>query len=264
MRDIGRERQREIFLSGLAGARPVVPTDARLLEARARAVMSAEAFAYVAGGAGLERTMDANRAAFDRWRIVPRMLRDVSTRDLGVELFGAKLPAPLLLAPIGVLEMAHREADLAVARAAAALGVPMIFSGQASVAKGILAVEDARRAVESGVNGVIVSNHGGRQVDGTVGALDALPDVCEAIDGRIPVLFDSGIRTGADVFKALALGARAVLLGRPYVYGLGVAGEAGVRDVVRNLLAEFDLTMGLAGCRSVAEITRDLLFRNDE
>lgn len=413
MRDIGRERQREIFLSGLAGARPVVPTDARLLEARARALMSAEAFAYVAGGAGLERTMLANRAAFDRWRIVPRMLRDVSARELGVELFGAKLPAPVLLAPIGVLEMAHRDADLAVARAAAALGVPMIFSSQASVAmescagvmgaaprwfqlywsqddalvenfvrraeacgcgaivltldttmlgwrprdlnlgylpflrgkgiaqytsdpvfraslaspmpeageaprpkltlrtllalaemaragasraavqrfvatysrpsltwkdlswlrkrtklplllKGILAGEDARRAVESGVNGVIVSNHGGRQVDGAVGALDALPDVCEAIDGRIPVLFDSGIRSGADVFKALALGARAVLLGRPYVYGLGVAGEAGVRDVVRNLVAEFDLTMGLAGCRSVAEITRDVLSRNDE
>lgn len=413
MRDIGRERQREIFLQGVSGARPVVPTDARLLEARARAVMSAEAFAYVAGGAGLERTMAANRAAFDRWRIVPRMLRDVSARELGVELFGTKLPAPVLLAPIGVLEMAHRDADLAVARAAAALGLPMIFSAQASVAmetcagvmgaaprwfqlywskddalvesfvrraeacgcgaivltldttmlgwrprdlnlgylpflrgkgiaqytsdpvfraslatpmpeagaaprpkltlrtllalaemaragasraavqrfvatysrpsltwkdlawlrkrtklplllKGILAGADARRGVESGVNGVIVSNHGGRQVDGAVGALDALPDVCEAIDGRIPVLFDSGIRTGADVFKALALGARAVLLGRPYVYGLGVAGEAGVREVVRNLVAEFDLTMGLAGCRSVAEITRDLLFRNDQ
>lgn len=99
MRDIGPERQREIFLQGVSGARPAAPTDARLLEARARAVMSAEAFAYVAGGAGLERTMAANRAAFDRWRIVPRMLRDVSARELGVELFGAKLPAPVLLAP---------------------------------------------------------------------------------------------------------------------------------------------------------------------
>lgn len=411
MRDIGRERQREIYLQGISRA-PVVPTDAGVLEARARAAMSAEAFAYVAGGAGLERTMAANRAAFDRWRVVPRMLRDVSTRELDVELFGARLPAPVMLAPIGVLEMAHREADLAVARAAARLRVPFVFSNQASVAmevcaaamgdaprwfqlywskddalvesfvrraeacgcgaivltldttmlgwrprdldlgylpflrgkgmaqytsdpvfrasldtpppdprrptpprltirallalfqlarsgasraavqrfvatysrpsltwkdlawlrqrtklplllKGILAAEDARRAVEADVDGVIVSNHGGRQVDGAVGALDALPDVCEAIDGRIPVLCDSGIRTGADILKALALGARAVLLGRPYVYGLAIAGEAGVRDVVRNLVAEFDLTMGLAGCRSVAEITRDLLVRDE-
>ena len=95
--------------------------------------MSPEAFAYIAGGAGLEETMRVNRDAFDRLRIVPRVLRDVSTRDTSVELFGRRLPGPFLLAPIGVLEMAHREADLAVARAAAAKGVPMIFSNQASV-----------------------------------------------------------------------------------------------------------------------------------
>ncbi len=410
-------RQVAVFLQGVAGRKPRVPVDPARLEGRAREVMSPQAFAYVAGGAGRERTMAANRAAFDRWRIVPRVLRDVSARDTSVELFGVRLPAPVLLAPIGVLELAHRQADRGVARAAAALGIPMIFSNQASapmeacaavmgaaprwfqlywsksdalvesfvrraeacgcgaivltldttmlgwrprdldlgylpflrgmglaqytsdpvfraslaeplpgeaarapltlsslrafaqltarypgplldklrrgtpraavqrfvatysrpsltwddlptlrrltrlplLLKGILAAEDARRAVEAGMDGVIVSNHGGRQVDGAVAALDALPGVVAAVGGRVPVLFDSGVRTGADVFKALALGARAVLLGRPYAYGLALAGETGVREVVENLMAEFELTMGLAGCRAVGEIDRDTL-----
>ncbi|HWE43044.1 MAG TPA: alpha-hydroxy-acid oxidizing protein, partial [Gemmatimonadaceae bacterium] len=130
---MGPERQRRIFLDGVAGRRPAIPVDAARLEDAARAVMSAEAFAYVAGGAGAERTMAANREAFERWRIVPRVLRDVSERDSSITLFGQRLPSPMLLAPIGVLEMAHRDADLAVARAAAAEGVPMIFSSQASV-----------------------------------------------------------------------------------------------------------------------------------
>ena len=107
------------------------------------------------------------------------------------------------------------------------------------------------------MNGVIVSNHGGRQVDGSIASLEALPGVVEAVEGRVPVLFDSGIRGGADIFKALALGARAVLIGRPYVYALGIAGRAGVRDLLMNLAADFDLTMGLAGCRSVADIGPD-------
>jgi lactate 2-monooxygenase len=126
--------------------------------------------------------------------------------------------------------------------------------------KGVLHPDDARRAADSGMDGVIVSNHGGRQIDGEIGALDALPAVVDAA-GVLPVLFDSGIRTGADIFKALALGARAVCIGRPYVYGLALAGEQGVAEVIRNLLAEFDLTMGLAGCRSVAELTRERLRR---
>jgi lactate 2-monooxygenase len=109
------------------------------------------------------------------------------------------------------------------------------------------------------MDGIVVSNHGGRQVDGGIATLDALPAVVEAVDGRIPVLLDSGIRSGADIFKALALGARAVLLGRPYVYGLALAGEAGVREVVTNFMADFDLTMGLAGCRSVSEIKSEML-----
>jgi lactate 2-monooxygenase len=417
---IGRRRQAEIYLRGLAGKRPAIPTDPVRLEARARRAMSAAGFAYVAGGAGMERTMAANRAAFDRWRIVPRVLRDVSQRDLSIELFGQTLPTPLLLAPIGVLELAHRQADLAVARAAAAEGVPFVFSNQASVPmeicakamgdgirwfqlywstsddlvaslvrraeaagcraivvtldttllgwrerdldlgslpflhargiaqyssdpvfraslaeplppdsntetkipanlhtlfayigmarrypggflanlrsgeprtavrrflatysrpsltwdnlaflrdvttlplllKGVLHPDDARRAVDLGLDGLIVSTHGGRQIDGEVGALDALLGVVEAVGGRVPVLFDSGIRGGADVLKALALGARAVLLGRPYAYGLAIAGETGVREVIGNVLAELDITLGLAGCASVRELTREAL-----
>ena len=113
--------------------------------------------------------------------------------------------------------------------------------------------------IDEGIDGIVVSNHGGRQVDGAIAAIDALPGVAEAVDGRAPVLLDSGVRGGADAFKALALGATAVCLGRPYVYGLAAGGEAGVREVIANFLAEFDLTMGLAGCASVAEISRDAL-----
>ncbi|HEX2191367.1 MAG TPA: lactate 2-monooxygenase [Longimicrobiaceae bacterium] len=422
--DRGRARQAGIFVAGVGGRRPAVPTHPARLEEEARRAMSPEGFAYMAGGAGTESTVRANREAFERWRIVPRMLRDVSVRDTSVELFGARLPVPLLLAPIGVLEMAHPQADLAVARAAAAEGVPMIFSNQAShpmeacaramgdaprwfqlywsrsddlvasfvrraeacgcsaivltldttmlgwrprdldlgylpflrgmgiaqytsdpvfraslaepldappaekpavnpaslaafagmvrrypgaglrerlrtgapraavqrfiatysrpsltwddlgflrdrtrlpiLLKGILHPEDARMALERGMDGVVVSNHGGRQVDGAVAALDALPGVVEAVGGRVPVLFDSGVRTGADVFRALALGATAVCLGRPYAYGLALAGADGVREVIRNVAADFDLTLGLAGCASAAGIGRESLARTGD
>jgi isopentenyl diphosphate isomerase/L-lactate dehydrogenase-like FMN-dependent dehydrogenase len=127
--------------------------------------------------------------------------------------------------------------------------------------KGILHPEDAVRAVACGMDGIIVSNHGGRQVDGAIGALDALPAVVNAVKGKIPVLFDSGIRSGADAFKALALGARAVLLGRLYLYGLAAGGEQGVREVTQNFLAELDLTMALSGHRSVAELGPAALVR---
>jgi lactate 2-monooxygenase len=127
--------------------------------------------------------------------------------------------------------------------------------------KGLLHPDDARRALEAGMDGIVVSNHGGRQVDGAIATLDALPGVLEAVDGRLPVLLDSGIRGGSDAFKALALGAAAVLLGRPYVYGLGVAGAPGVREVIQNFVADFDLTMGLAGCRSVDEVAGEALAR---
>jgi isopentenyl diphosphate isomerase/L-lactate dehydrogenase-like FMN-dependent dehydrogenase len=123
--------------------------------------------------------------------------------------------------------------------------------------KGILSAEDARRAVQMGVDGIVVSNHGGRQLDGALGAVEALPVVVDAVAERVPVLFDSGVRCGADAFKALALGARAVLIGRPYAYGLAIAGEQGVRDVIRNLVADLDLTLGLAGVASISELGRD-------
>ncbi len=385
---LGMQRQFEIYLAGLQKKKPERPIAFEAMARAAEAEMTPEAFAYVAGGAGAEDTMTANREAFRRWRIVPRMMRDVARRDLGVTLFGRRLPAPILFAPIGVLGIVHETAEVAVARAAHAVGLPMILSTVSSMpmeavaeaagettrwfqlywgrdpdftasllrraeaagfsalvvtldtkllawrerdlqgaylpflhgdglanyltdpvfraalpappeedpaaavrrfseifsdpsvtwrdlaflrehtnlpilVKGILHPDDARQALDHGVDGIIVSNHGGRQVDGALGALDALAPVAEAVRDRVPVLFDSGIRRGADVFKALALGANAVLLGRPYVYGLALGGEAGVRDVARNLAADFDLTLALCGCASVADVSRDHLVREE-
>jgi lactate 2-monooxygenase len=380
----GTARQGEIYLAGMMQHEtPVVPTRHAALEASAMAALSPEAFAYIAGGAGAETTMTANRDAFDRKRILPRMLRDVGERDTSTTLLGRPRPHPILAAPIGVQELAHPDGDLATARACAALDVPLIISNQAShsmeaiaaamggaprwfqlywgksddlvaslvrraeacgceaivvtldtallgwrcrdldlgylpfleakgiaqytsdpvfqamlgdrqsdpeaasllfmttysnpsitwerlsflrrhtalplLLKGINHPRDARLAIEHGMDGLIVSNHGGRQIDGACGALDSLAKVTAEVARRIPVLFDSGIRGGADIFKALALGASAALIGRPYVYGLAIAGEAGVAAVLRNLLAEFDLTMGLAGCRTIPDITPEML-----
>jgi lactate 2-monooxygenase len=131
------------------------------------------------------------------------------------------------------------------------------------VLKGILHPDDARRAVDEGLDGIWVSNHGGRQVDGATSTIAALPGIADAVDGRIPIVMDSGVRTGADAFKALALGATAIGIGRPYCYGLAMAGEEGVREVLDNFRADFDLTMGLAGCRSVGEIGPESLVRAD-
>jgi lactate 2-monooxygenase len=381
---LGVQRQMEIYLTGLAGQKPVRPLAPEELEAQARVVLPPEAYTYVAGGAGREDTVRANRDAFLRWRILPRLLRDVSRRDLSVILLGRRLPAPVLVAPVGVQSMLHPDAELAVARAARSLGVPMVLSSVSStpleavadtladsprwfqlywpkdpalaaslvgraeragfealvvtldtyllgwrerdlqlawlpfihgqgvanyltdpvfraalpapperdpmaaarhflavvsnaaltwddlawlrrqtrmpiLLKGILHPGDALEAVQRGVDGVIVSNHGGRQVDGAIASLDALPAVAEAVAGRTMVLFDSGIRRGADVFKALALGARAVLVGRPYCWGLATGGEQGVRDVLLNLIADFELTLGLAGCSTCAEVTSELI-----
>lgn len=130
------------------------------------------------------------------------------------------------------------------------------------IVKGIQHPEDARKAIRKGVDGIIVSNHGGRQLDGAIGALDTLEAIANAVGEQTTLLFDSGIRRGAEVFKAMALGAKAVLLGRPYVYGLAIAGEQGVKEVVSNLLADTDLTLGLAGCNSWAEVSKENLHRN--
>jgi isopentenyl-diphosphate delta-isomerase len=131
------------------------------------------------------------------------------------------------------------------------------------VLKGIQHPDDVRKAREIGVQAVVCSNHGGRQVDGAIGSLDALPGIVEAA-GDLPVLFDSGVRTGADAAKALALGAAAVLLGRPWVHGLALAGEAGVHHVLRSFLADLDLQVGLAGHASVSELSRESLVRVDQ
>ena len=419
MVSIGREIQGAIYRAGVFGHRPVVPVEPAALEAAAERRMSPEAWAYVAGGAGQHRTVRANTDAFARHRIVPRMLVDVGERDQSVELLGRTLPSPLLFAPIGVLEMAHPDAEHAVAAAARDLGLPMVISTQGSVPmeetaralgdtprlyqlywsnddtvvdsfvrraeeigsdalvvtldthllgwrtrdldlgylpfaraegiaqytsdpsfralaearaqhpsseptprptvaavrsllsiarhypgsmldnlrspvpraavetfldvfsrstltwenlsylrertslpiylKGVQHRDDARLAIEHGVDGIVVSNHGGRQVDNAVASLDALPGVVDEVAGRVPVLFDSGVRSGADAFVAIALGAQAVLVGRPWVYGLALAGADGVRAVMQHVQAELDLTMGLVGVKSIDEITRDLL-----
>ncbi len=377
--------QDEIYLTGMTGSVPEFPTDLGRLAEAARAVMTPEAYDYVAGSAGGEDTARENLEAFRRWRIVPRMLTDVSTPSYASTVLGAELTVPFMLAPVGVLAIAHKDAELAVARAAAALRVPMVLSTAASTAmedvaaangagqrwyqlywpkdrtvaasllgraqaagysvlvvtldtrilawrprdlahaylpflrgvgiqnyvsdpafqaslsgvaggggaeaavlrwtqifgdssltwddlpflrqhwngpivlKGILSASDALRAAAAGLDGIIVSNHGGRQVDGAIGALDALPAIAEAVGSRLAVLFDSGIRGGADIVKALALGAQAVMIGRPYVYGLALGGEAGVRHVLRAFRQDFELTMRLSGLPGLSDAGPDCL-----
>lgn len=407
--------QAALYLGGFAGKKPLIPVRFDAMEELVRRKLPVRAFDYLAGGAGREQTMATNRSGWEQYRIVPRMLQNVSVRDLSVTLFDRKLPLPVLLAPVGVLELAHPEADLAVGRAAAVAGVPFIFSNQAScpmeqvaaamgdstrwfqlywsksrelveslvtraeasgcsaivvtldttllgwrlrdldhaylpflegrgmaqytsdpvfqrmldeasfpavkrkvtlpsvwglmtltrrypgvgffgklrsgrplkavqqfvriysnpalqwsdlaflrertrlpvLLKGILHPDDARKALDHGIDGLIVSNHGGRQVDGSVSTAEVLPGVVQAVEGKIPVLVDSGIRGGADIFKALALGASAVCVGRPYAYALALGGQAGVATFLQHLSADFELTMALAGCRSIHEITRE-------
>lgn len=387
VRSFGPEIQGAIYLRGLGGAKPDIPTSFAGLERAAREKMTSEAWAYTAGSAGLETAAEANRVAFARHPIAPRMLAGARERDLGCEIFGVRAAAPLLTCPIGVLEMMHPDADLAVARAMKRLNLPMIISSQASfpmesiaeengdgprffqlywgksdaiaesfvrraeacgckaifitldttvlgwrprdldlgflpflrgqgiaqytsdpaframlaqppeenpmaaavtftqvfsdpgldwariakirswtklpvILKGIMRADDAAKAVSEGYDGILVSNHGGRQVDGGIGALDALASVATAVKGKIPVLMDSGVRCGADVFKALAQGAKAVCIGRPYVYGLALGGEQGVGSVMEYLLAELDLTMALNGCRTPRDIGSELLSVN--
>jgi lactate 2-monooxygenase len=371
----GSQVQNAIYVSG-ESPWPVSPEE---WEARAAEKLDPGPFDYIAGGAGSESTMRANLEAFGQWRLRPRMLTGNRERDLSVEVLGTTSPAPFLLAPIGVLSIAHPEGEVAVARAAAATGVPMILSSAAShsleevaeamgdaprwfqlywvndrevtlslvaraeaagyraivvtldtltlgwrprdlsraylpfvtgegcaqffsdpvfrskldrppeedvlaaavamlatfpnlgltwddlrwlrgqtelplLVKGVLTDEDAVRARDCGVDGVVVSNHGGRQVDGAVAALDALVEVRDALGPEAAVLMDGGIRRGADVLKALALGADAVLLGRPYAYGLAVGGQEGVETVVRYLMAETDLTLALLGGTQASDL----------
>ncbi len=379
--------QLEIYLGGLAGVRPAQPITYAELEARARATLAPDVFSYVAGGAGNEFTQDVNVTAFDALGLVPRMLAGAVQRDLGTELFGIRLPTPLMLAPVGVIGLCAQDGhgDLATARAAAATGVPMIastlsadpmedvaaalgdtpgffqlytpadrelaasFVSRAQAAgfraivvtldtqilgwrprdlslasfpqlqgkclanyfsdpvfratlerppeedvraaalqwalgfsdpglswddlawlrslttlplllKGICHPDDVRRAIDGGVDGIYCSNHGGRQANGGAAAIDMLPAVVAAA-GDTPVIFDSGIRGGEHVVKALAVGAAAVGIGRPYAYGLALGGEQGVIHVLRSLLAETDLLMAVDGYPSLAALTPEALIR---
>ena len=376
---------RDIYLGPEAGSRLPVPADVDELERLAMERLDPDAAAYIGAGAGTESTTRANREAFDRRRLLPRMMRDVTGRDLSVTILGTEARAPLFLSPIGAQSLADPEGELATARAAAAVGVPLIASsvahftleqiaaaagpeaprwfqlywptddelaasfvaraeaaGYAAIVitvdtfvhgwkprdlerawlpflhgigvanyfadpifqaalsrgpeedpdaatdhfftvqgnpavtweslarlremtdlpvlvKGILHPDDAREAASRGADGIIVSNHGGRQVDGAIASLDALAEIASALDGALPLLLDSGVRGGADALKALALGADAVCLGRPYIWGLALAGEAGVEAVLRMLLAELDLTMALCGFTAVDQIDRGAL-----
>jgi lactate 2-monooxygenase len=350
-------------------------------EAAAEAKLDSGAFGYIAGGAGAESTLRANLDAFGHWRIRPRMLTGNVERDISVEVLGLRSPAPFLLAPVGVLSIAHEEAEVGVGKASAASGVPMILSSAAThsieevaatnaprwfqlywvndreicasfvhraeaagygaivvtldtlnlgwrprdlaqaylpfikgegcgqyfsdpvflsrldrtpeedlltaagtmlatfpnlglvwddldwlraqtglpiLVKGVLTADDAEIALQHGVDGIVVSNHGGRQVDGAVAALDALVEIRDALPDAV-VLMDGGIRCGADVLKAMALGADAVLLGRPYAYALAVGGQRGVEELIQNLMAEIDLTLALAGGTSVRKLDRSWL-----
>jgi lactate 2-monooxygenase len=375
---------REIYMRGLGGETPSVPVAVAELEQRAVAAMEPRVAAYVGAGAGSEDTMRANLEAFRRRRIVPRMLRDVAARDLATEVAGTAMPAPLMLAPIGVQKIVHPDGELATARAAAGVGTPMIassashftleeiaaaggeaprwfqlywandprlvesFVGRAERAgygaivvtvdtfipgwkprdlqqawlpflngigvgnyfadpvfrealekspeedqgaatghflgvqanpsltwddldqlremtslpilvKGIQSVDDAREAARRGLDGIVVSNHGGRQVDGALASLDALEPIADAVGRRLDIVFDSGIRGGADALKALALGADAICLGRPYIWGLALEGQAGVEAVLKMTLAELDLTMAFCGLTDLEQVGPDCL-----
>lgn len=379
----GVEHQLKIYWDGLTRGAPALPVSLDALRERARQTLSPEAFAYI-GAAGAERTLAANRADFDRWQIVPRMLASVAARSLGTAIHGQPSPAPLIVAPIGLHELYHPDGELPSARAAAARGIPFALSNQSSrtmeevalamggaprffqlywsrdreltqsflhraeksgyaaiivtldtrllgwrprdldfghnpflhakglanyfsdpvfraalarppeedrtaavqhflgvfndpslvwediawlraqtrlpiTLKGILHPDDARRALDCGAHGLIVSNHGGRQVDGSISAIAALPAIAEAVGGKLSVGFDSGIRSGADALKALALGADYIGLGRPCIYGLAAGGGDGVGWVLDNFLAEFDLTLALSGLASPAQLTPGFL-----
>ena len=349
-------------------------------EALARAKMERGAFDYFAGGAGDERTLAMNVAAFDHWVLRPRVLVNMRRVDTSTTVMGQSLPAPILLAPAAFHRLAHPEGERATARAAAALGTVFVVSTVASVSieeiaaaapgaprwfqlyvykdpaitrdmvaraeaagcralvltvdtpmlgrrerdarnrfalppgiepanfaalhhlvaaraatggqspfaaqvqelfdpsldwakvgwlrsitklplllKGVVTPEDARLAVQAGVAGLIVSNHGGRQLDGAEATLYALPRVVEAVAGALPVMMDGGIRRGVHVLTALALGAQAVFIGRPYLWGLAVDGEQGVREVLELLRSELELAMALSGRTSVGTIDRSLV-----
>lgn len=331
------------------------------MEQVAKAKLPIGSYAYVASGAGAEVTMRANRAAFARWVFRPRVLVDVTDRDLSTTVVGSKVSTPILIAPYALQCLLDRDGEVATARAAGAAGTLMVLSmgstrsiedvGDAAagplwfqpylfddlgivreviaraeasryaaicltcdspalgyreaqtrwphelpegvgwanmpteggkprwlsgaswtwetleeirrttklpiVLKGILTAEDARLAIEHGAAAIVVSNHGGRQLDGAIASLDALPGIVDAVAGRLEVLLDGGVRRGTDVLAALALGARAVLVGRAAAWGLAVGGQAGVERVLRLLRDELSTSMAIVGARALSDIRRD-------
>jgi lactate 2-monooxygenase len=347
-------------------------------EASAKHILERGPFEFIHSGAGNNDTYRANRDAFFRWRIVPKVLRNVSNLDLSISLLGRKLPAPILLAPMGRQKTMHPKGELASAKAAGATGLTFILSSGSStsieqvgatmgksncwfqlyppsdrevmasilhrvkasgygavvvtvdrgatnyphygrqkgfktesgeifmsdpvfldkakrfnkdpmeywrhihsapdftwqdfkflrkttnlpiIIKGIVHPEDAKLALKYGLDGIVVSNHGGRRLDGVIASLDALPAIVDAVQGKIPVLFDSGIQNGADIVKALALGAKAVLIGHLYAYGLAVGGELGVKQMISNLVKEIDAALAICGCRTFGELDLTMVKR---
>jgi isopentenyl diphosphate isomerase/L-lactate dehydrogenase-like FMN-dependent dehydrogenase len=322
---------------------------------------------YFAGGAGDERTLRRNVAAYAEWELLPRVLVDVADVDASVELFGSRLSMPVAVAPVAFQRLAHEDGEEGMARAAGRAGTAMCLSTIATatpasvaaaapgttrwfqlycfrdravteallteavesgyeaialtvdapfagrrerdlrsgfqvdvptpsvqaaigsdrpvsvrevfdlvdpsldwdslaalvggcelpvVLKGLMRPDDAELAIEAGAAGVVVSNHGGRQLDGVPPTVDALPEVVDAVAGRVPVLVDGGVRRGTDVLVALALGADAVLVGRPALWGLAVGGEDGAAAVLELFKAEVELALALLGCRTPADVTR--------
>lgn len=333
--------------------------DLGALEEAARGSLPQAAYDYIAGGAEDERTMADNVAAWDRVRLRPRVLRDVSGVDTRITVLGHEVAAPILVAPTAAHRLVHPDGEAATAAGTAAAGSLLVLSTRTTVpveevaphlggapwwlqvyvvtdkqytadivtaavahgctglvltgdtpvigrrrrdernhfsyggkpgtslgldqdpavtfdavtwlhehgrglpvmVKGVLRDDDARACVDAGAAAVIVSNHGGRQLDGALATADALPEVVEAVAGRAEVYVDGGVRRGADVVRALALGARAVLLGRPVVWGLATGGADGVRDVLDGLRLELARDMALSGAPTVADVTADLVFR---
>src|SRR5256885_679516 len=207
-------------------------------ERLAEEALDANAWAYYAGGSGDEVTLRDNVAAFQRWRLRPRVLVDVRTVATATTVLGTDVALPVLIAPLAWQRMAHPEGEAATARAAAAAGTVMCLSTSSTTAPAAVA-----EAAPGGARWfqVYVFNHGGRQLDGVPASLDVLEEVVEAVGGQVEVLLDGGVRRGTDVLKALALGARAVLIGRAMLYGLAAAGERGVAHVLELLRAELEL-----------------------
>src|SRR5438132_1365493 len=229
---------------------------------------------FIAGAATDEITLRRTRAVFDAILLRPRMMVDISQRDLRTTVLGQDIRFPIMLDPAGNHAAAHPDGELASARAAGAAGTILVLSAQSSrtleevaqTATGPLWFQQYFFKERSltldmahGARGVIVSNHGARYLDTTLATIEALPEVVEAVAGKAEVYMDGGIRRGADVFKALALGARAVLIGRPVFWGLAVEVETGVRAVLEMLRDELDATMGMCGRTTVDSVDRECL-----